>query len=72
MSEKPMTKTEARAFIKRARQALSDLDYMLDNGGTADDWTQTCYEAAGSVAHVQAAVEDGYGPGPGLNGITPA
>src|SRR4051812_32864894 len=69
MDEKQMTKTEARAFIKRAREALRDLDWYLDQGGTTDDWTSACNEAIGSVAHVAAPVEDNFGPGPGIKGI---
>lgn len=69
MTDKPMTKTEARAFIKRAREALSDLDGMLTKGGTAADWEETCNEAMGSIAHIQAATDANLGSG--LTGVTP-
>jgi hypothetical protein len=70
MDEKQMTKTEARAFIKRAREALREMDRMLDQGGTADDWADECLEASGSVAALLAPVDNGFGNmGPGIKGI---
>lgn len=68
--EQPMSKTEARRFIKRAREALREMDRMLDQGGTTDDWAEECMEASGSVAHLMAPVDNGFGNmSNGINGI---
>lgn len=61
-----MTKREARAFIRRASEAIADLNKMLSNGGTMEDWSEACNEALGAVSHIQEPVYDGRD----INGIT--
>jgi hypothetical protein len=60
---KQMTKTEARAFVRRAREALRELDRMLDHGGTEAAWDEECNEAVGAVVHVQSAIDPQCGAG---------
>lgn len=60
--ETPMTKTEARALIRRAREGLRWMEESLTKGDSAD-LAEACIEAIGSVATVQGANDDQYGCG---------
>jgi hypothetical protein len=57
-----MTKTEARAAVRRARDGLRWIEDALRTGD-ADDLAQACMEAVGAVALIQDAVDFEYGRG---------
>jgi hypothetical protein len=67
--QKPMTKQEARRFIRRAREALREMETLVRRGGTAEDLNEWANEAVGAVVHVQSAVDADY-DGQGITGIT--
>ena len=64
--EKPMTKTEAQAYIRRAREGLRWMEDALKRGDLqqmAEACGEACGEASGSIAEVQDAVEGQFGRG---------
>lgn len=63
--DKPMSKSEARAFVKRSREGLRWIEEVLAQGGSLDDLTEACNEAIGSVAAIQDAAGER-----GVNGVT--
>ena len=55
MADQPMSKTEARAFIRRARAGLRWMEEALAQGD-ADELNEACGEAVGSIIAVQDAL----------------
>lgn len=55
---KPLTKAEARAFVKRAREALREMDRLIDQGGDVKAMVEWANEATGSVVYVMDAAEN--------------
>lgn len=66
MAEKPMTKTEAYEWIKRARQGLRDMEAAIAQGDE-QLLREGLLEATAAPCEVEAAIDD---HGPGLNGVT--
>lgn len=66
--EKPMTKTEARAFVKRARDGLRWMEDALTAGDGAD-LNDAMLETIGAVATIQGAADLDYGRG--IRGVYP-
>jgi hypothetical protein len=67
MADKPMTKTEARAFLRRAREALRDAEAALRDNNV-DDLNDALNEVTGSAAHLQGAIDPDY-DGHGIAGV---
>lgn len=69
MAEKPMTKAEARAFLKRAREGLRDAEEALRTGDAAD-LQEALIEVTGAACHVQDALESApYAEPRGIRGV---
>ena len=67
--EAPMTKREAQAFLRRAREGLRDAEQALRDGNT-DDLREALGEVVGSAVHVQEAVEEDHeGDSRGIRGV---
>lgn len=56
--DKPMTKTEVQAYIRRAREGLRWLEETVRSGGVLEDVIEAANEVSGSVAAIQEAAED--------------
>lgn len=49
-----MTKTEVRAYLKRAREGIRDAEVALKNGDLAE-FNEAILEASGSLGEIQSA-----------------
>lgn len=63
-TEKPMTKTETRAWLKRIREGVRDLADLIETGGSVEDIVEAGNEILGSVSHLQEAAEESRLPTP--------
>jgi len=60
MDDRPMTKTEAQSYVRRAREGLRQVEAALRHGDTYDLQAAT-NEVIGSMAAIQSALEYGAG-----------
>jgi hypothetical protein len=61
VGDKPMTKTEVRAYLKRIREGAAWAERALAEPDT-EPLLAAMQEIAGSAAHIQGALEQDYFP----------
>jgi hypothetical protein len=63
-----MTKTEARAYIRRCREGLREAEAALVRND-AEALRAAVLDAGGSLGEIESAVTDSYGDGRGVAGL---